>query len=376
MPVAFVGDVHAGNHKRLGGKEVAGINQRCEQVLKAIERSLGKTKGRWVSLGDLFDTSNPTPQEIGRVASLLAYDTFGSNQPDKHVLLLGNHEMTSEQANHHSLYPLDFLPTTTVIEKPRVLEAFSPDEPDLVLIPFQPGHAEEWFPKACVSIGKREGAILCFHLGIKDETTPPYLENAHDAVSVEMVQAICAKYGYAGAIAGNWHSHKVWDDKTNPWVIQVGSLSPTGWDNEGLTGYGTVVTVTRQGAYTVHEVAGPRFVNIGDINSNKMNEVFAAQQKGCAVYVRVLAGPEEVPAVTAAMEQRVEQGKVSGFLVEVDKSIVKAEAKQAAEAAQSAKTLEEALSVYVEEMPLPTEVNRAKVLAMAARYVAAAGSQR
>ncbi len=372
MPVAFVGDVHIGNHKRLGGKEVAGINQRCEAVLRSVERSLAVSTGRWVSLGDLFDTASPSPQEIGRVASLFAYDTFASNRPHKHVLLLGNHEMTSEQANHHSLYPLDFLPTTSVAEKPWVLEAYAPDEPKLVLIPFQPGNARDWFPKACASLGAQEDAILCFHLGIMDETTPPYLQNAHDAVPLELVQGMCRLYGYAGAIAGNWHSHKVWDDGTQPWVIQVGALAPTGWDNEGLEGYGKVVTVNKAGQYTVQEVSGPRFVNIKDLSDNKMKESIYSQSKGCAVYVRVLAGPEEVPEVTTALEQRVEAGELAGFLVEVDKAVVKAEARQAAAAAQSAETLDSALSAYVNNMSLPDEVVRQEVLATAARYIASA----
>ena len=372
MAVAFVGDVHIGNHKRLGGKEVAGINKRCEDVLHAVERSLSVSDGRWVSLGDLFDTASPSPQEIGRVASLLAYNTFPSNKTAKHVLLLGNHEMTSEQANHHSLYPLHFLPTATVAEKPRVLEAFDKDEPNLVLIPFQPGDAREWFPKACASLGAQEDAILCFHLGIMDETTPPYLQHAHDAVPLELVQGMCRLYGYAGAIAGNWHSHKVWDDGTQPWVIQVGALAPTGWDNEGLDGYGKVVTVNKAGKYTVQEVSGPRFVDIKDMSGNKMKACFASQEKGSAVYVRVLSGPEEVSEVTAALEQRVEARQLAGFIVDVDKAIVKAEAKQAAAAAQSAETLDAALSAYVNNMPLPDEVIRQEVLATAARYIASA----
>ena len=375
MTTVFVGDVHVGNHKRCGGTTTAGINERCKAILDALRAAYAYADheaGRFVSLGDLFDTSCPTPQEIAAVAEILNHAEHPYAWMPYNYLLLGNHEMVSHQANDNALSPFKHMGDTTVVED--AVCAMHQTDPALVLIPFQPGDAREWFPKEVERFGDRadQPAILCFHLGIADDDTPPYLRNAHDAVPLSLVQELCVKYGYKGAIAGNWHSRKVWDRKDgSPWVMQIGTLAPTGWDNPGLEGYGSVVLVDEKGDYTIKEVAGPRFIDAGDYTGQMVQEAAAQGKK---LFLRKKTSPNAMQEATSKAQVFKDKGWIADFVVQVDKAYTETEAKMAADAAKSADTLDASLSGFVENMHLADMVDREEVLALAARYLAAAGS--
>lgn len=375
MSVVFVGDVHVGQHKRCGGKSVAGLNERCHSILDALRSAYALAVDEadtFVSLGDLFDTSCPSPQEIAAVASILNQPATWRS-PDPYVyLLMGNHEMVSHQSNDNALAPFKHLAHSSVVEDSCV--AVGKNGPDLALVPFQPGDAREWFPKEVERLGDRSATptILCFHLGIADDNTPPYLRNAHDAVPLSMVQELCAKYGYKGAIAGNWHSRKVWDKKDgSAWVMQIGTLTPTGWDNAGFDDYGSAILVNNDGDYTVYDIAGPRFVDAADYSAARIDRENAQGKK---IFLRQRVSPDSVNSTTEKLQALKDAGKITDFVVQVDKDYTKAEAQAAADAAKSADTLDSSLSGFVEAMPLADNINRAEVLALAARYLASAGS--
>ena len=86
--IAFVGDVHVGNHKKFSGEMKKGINERCENVLYALSSAVNKAKAEkaetLVILGDLFDNPRPSPQMIMRVQEII--------EQIPTIILAGNHD--------------------------------------------------------------------------------------------------------------------------------------------------------------------------------------------------------------------------------------------------------------------------------------------
>lgn len=74
---------------------------------------------------------------------------------------------------------------------------------------------------------------------LSDSETPDFL--SHGALPVDTAFALCSEYNACAWLSGDWHSRKVWE-RGGVTVAQVGALCPTGFDNPGLTGYGSVWT--------------------------------------------------------------------------------------------------------------------------------------
>lgn len=365
--IAFIADVHIANHRKLGGPIKAGINTRCGQVVKALHRAVETANAEGaedlVVLGDLFDTTKPSPQIVAAVQS--AFEKFNG---EVHCLV-GNHDQQTYAEGDHAMASL--APVSCIIDRPQVIDR---GHYALVHIPYQPGFAPDWLPEVLegmkdLSIDKDCPRILTLHLGIYDATWRPFWsKNSHDAVSVELLEELMAKYEIDSVFAGNWHTRRTWKSST---VVQVGSLTPTGWDDSGLKGHG--VTIWKGGKYKHVEVDGPRFVNLPQSHhpdSNKTIKSILNASTDMDIYVRATAdSPDMLSATYAEVESLY---AFAGVDVRVDTTLARAEARNASITARSADTLDAALDGYVKAMPLPDGVDRSKVLALSKNYLAGA----
>lgn len=362
MKVAFVADVHVGNHRRHGGAVEAGLNQRCRaavDVLHHAKRRARELDAPFVVLGDLFDTTRPEPQVITAVQHALSgVETY---------LLMGNHDQYSVAPGDHALGPLDGFSMTEVIEKPGIVDF---NGVELWAVPFRPGDARVWLPEVMRTSFQNtqppKVRVLCLHLGLIDDDTPPYLKDAHDAVPVDLVGELAERYGIRYAVAGNWHARRLWSMvEPRVHVMQVGALVPTGWDNPGLEGYGTLAILDSEaGTLTYEELTGPRFVKTRTVE--EAYEVAGeAKRLGHQLYLQMVAPPDQLASTLALLD-------IPGLAaVEVVPDAAQSEqaARSAADAARSGETLGTALGGFVEEMKLEEGVDRAAVLRRARGYL-------
>jgi DNA repair exonuclease SbcCD nuclease subunit len=358
MRIAFIADVHVGNHKREGGPVVAGVNRRCTQILDVLRRALIASRdcAAVVIAGDLLDSSKTEPQVLAATREVLA------DVGEVGYLLLGNHEMQSATPGDNSLRVLAES-NVCVHESPRAIPMHGGT---LLLVPFHPGDAREWLPVAVAEVAAltKGPRVLAIHLGIIDQDTPPFLQNAHDAVPVQLLRDLMRKHGIDAVVAGNWHSHKTWDDGA---IVQIGALVPTGWDNPGLDGYGSLIVVETHGdvvSVDRREIPGPRFVDVGSTLT------LPQTPEGTQLYARVRVPGGDVSDARSRGDQLVSAGRVAALAVQVDGTEARIAARESAAAARSAETLDESLAGYVARMTLPVDVDRAAVLALTRRFLA------
>lgn len=381
MKLGLVADVHVGNHRRLGGETVAGINRRCQLVIDTLDRAMTRAADEGcayvVVAGDLFDSSKPEPQVLAAVQSVLRR---ARTRLRGIVLLVGNHDQHSELAGDNCLGVLR--DHATLVEQPALLRLDDVDgsEVELLAFPFRPEAATAWLAKAFDTIGKRPKGrpakeapprIAAVHLGIEDDETAPWLRGAHDSIHIDKIAELCSKHGVCHAFAGNWHDHILWEDP--PPVMQIGALAPTGWDNAGLEGYGglAIFDSSTQTASRV-EIAGPRFLKLRAGQQLAMSPGFLGDSK---LFVQVTA-PAGAPVVAATdvLDTWVERGVVVAGEVLVDRSESVAAARGAAKAARSSESLESAVEAYLELTPLEEGVDRAAVISKFNAYLTKGGS--
>lgn len=364
MKLAFVADVHLGNHRRFGGPVVAGLNTRARMAVDVLRYSRERAEelgaDTYIVLGDLFDNSKPEPQLIAE-----AQRVFDQTGPGLPILLMGNHDQNSTVLGDHALGPLK--PVSYIVEHPDVL---SRGDVDIWCVPFQPGRAFDWLPEVMRALHDLHGKgvnrrVLTLHLGLQDERTPPWLRNAHDSVPASLVGELCRQYGIDAAFAGNWHNPAEWDFDGIK-VIQPGTLCPTGWDNPGED-YGRLClydTVTRRVDWCI--INGPRFLKL------KHGTKLPLSKYGFPPFVQLVASADDSKDATEALRAASERGELSGGEVVLDDAEATAAAKTAATVARSASTLAEALAGYVAEMPVADGVDRQAVLALAKQYLGSA----
>jgi hypothetical protein len=322
-------------------------------VLDTLEAAVARAKQRkceaLVILGDLFDTDNPPQQIVAEVQRIL-------NEPGLPVyVLMGNHDLVSTAPGDHALGPLS--PVVTIIDKPLFL---SIGGEELCCVPFQPGPAVEWLPEVVEALPNREEAALLLHLGLASDDTPPHMLGHHDAVPAGLVAGLCQQYGFAACFSGNWHDHKVLCK--DPPIVQVGTVAPTGFDNPGLDTVGTMVFWDGGDKWEVEQIPGPRFLKM---RADEEMEV----PDDCSVYVQIIASADQTQGAVRLVNDAADDGVISGGEVIPDAKEVRTAARKAATMARAADTLSEALSSYVENMPLPDGVDRAAVLAKARNYL-------
>jgi hypothetical protein len=360
--IAFVADVHLGNHKIHGGEPVASLNERCRVGLgtfqRAVDRAIDLGCASFVVLGDLFDYQRPEAQLLAAVQRILARaDTEGVRV----FLLVGNHDQTSSARGDHALGPLS--PYASVIEAPT--NVLGGPGVRLGLVPFVSGGVPGWFGDA-VKEAARVGSgvdydvmLLGVHLGIADEETPPWLVKSDDAIRFDVLQEHARKLGFSKALAGNWHNRKRW--KGPPEVFQLGALVPTGWDNPGLEGYGTLA-VWDDGDLSYEEIAGPRF--LGTTPDDAPELVAEAKRRGHVPLVRLVVPPDQLATARASLDALGVVGDVHPDAFDTTVA-----ARTAATNARAATTVDDALAGFVGAMVLPEGVDRAAVLSKAKGYL-------
>lgn len=380
MTLAFIADVHLGNARWRGGVSMSGINRRCAYVLDVLARAVALANERGASglvvLGDLFDTSRPTPQVITE-----AIKAFAAAHGRVYALV-GNHDQESGDDGDNALGPLGFAPSLNVVERPTVAWCGSAE---LWLMPFRNGAASEWLPAALDTLAtaaesaaeRRSHAlvarVLCLHLGIADDTTPPWLQGAHDAIHVKELVALCKAHGIAQVFCGNWHERRSWVlDGVS--VQQVGALAPTGFDNPGLQGYGTVA-VWRPGRVDCEELSGPRFVKVSTPGGwASLLSALRAERTGGGnvgayppVFVRREVGDAaELDEATALMREETTLGMLAGGEVIPSTKAAEARTEEAVRVVKRSESLAQAVEGYVAGMGLPEASARAvRELAMA-----------
>lgn len=383
--VAWVADVHIGNHKRHGGDMVSGINERCRKTLAALKAACLRAKERGCErlfvAGDLFDNTRPSPQLIRAVQEI-----FEGDCPPV-TLLLGNHDQVSTNSGDNALGPL--APICTVVDKTCTWVS-ADAKLQIWLVPFQPGDARKWLPSAISGLeGRGSGLgnstlsssqpppsdkeqttrVLAFHLGISDSDTPAFLQKAHDAVPVSQVTELCEQYGIHHVFSGNWHDRKVWPSPSGGSIFQTGALVPTGWDNPGIAPYGTLGILDSEEGMSFDIIPGPRFVKLKQ--ADKVQETIDyAKELGHDLYVELTVEHNVVRECKQDAKALVQSGDVTAIQVVPDHKEAQSAAKASASAARSPDTLEEAINQYLKTQPLPEGVTVMEVLAKAKELLA------
>lgn len=385
VKIGFIADVHIGNHRLAGGPLVSGLNLRCRSVLWALENAYQKASelgcGYMVILGDLFDTARPLPQEIAQVQYIIR-----SFPKIETVVLLGNHEMCSTAPGDHALGVLE--PVALVVDKPSAIN-FGGDF-QLLAVPFQPGPAKEWFPDALNALplaGDGRPIILTFHLGVEDGETPAYLQGARDSIHLAQLAPLMMEKGLRWAFCGNWHERKQWARETviskglraplsdklcdPPFVHQVGTLSPTGWDNPGFDDHGFLVTLDLEGSLSTiseYSIPGPRFIKLVEVGALP-RALERAAEGGHRLFVKSFVSEHLREEVEGYFLKLVEEEKVMGWVIDPSRAASREAAAQAAQAARSQETLAEAVVAFVDAMEIPKGITKERVLELARGYL-------
>lgn len=350
MPTVFgIADVHLGNHGRHGGPLVAGMNTRARHIARAIQDAVHEVatrNGVLVVAGDLFDVERPEPQIIRAAQEALA--------PVATIVIKGNHESHSSEPGDHALGPL--APVCTIVEEPQIIALDDASPVNVWCVPFQAGAAKTWLPKVLAELEATRTLdapdLLVVHLGIQDKRTASFLHTADDAINVDTLHKLCARHGIDYVFAGNWHDRRHWGFP-NLEVQQIGALVPTGWDNEGLTGFGGLASFdpTLTGAQPMIEIRGPRFVKVrGGIDA--CDDVIKRAKWKDLVYLQAIVDPEDLAAVTDHLATVRAAGNLAAAEVRAETIYREAAAATAAHNARNADTIDDAIESFVTRMPL------------------------
>jgi hypothetical protein len=267
----------------------------------------------------------------------------------------------------------------------------------LVLLPFNPEPPSEWVPAALATlrpdIEYHSGIhhlIIGSHFGLSDSDTPDFLSRG--ALPVDTAFALCSEYNACAWLSGDWHSRKVWE-RGGVTVAQVGALCPTGFDNPGLTGYGSVWTF-EDGRLTWTELPGPRFVKYKGVPefARPSSRESRDHEQSCGAhghkYKGIRAALDEAPSPTCTLRfaqvtvkageeddarsllaAAVEAGTLAGFDVVADRNEALENAGETAAYVATATSFEAALERAVERLSVGAGVDRGEVLRRAKQRV-------
>ena len=270
MTAIVVGfDLHNNNFKRHGGPRKCSVNRRGELCLSTTRRLVdfaNEHDAHLVVAGDLVDDPGPVqPQFAARLRDELARCRGGVS------LLLGNHDMTAD--GDHSLgiyeapncwaynditwlsqYGDHLLPTVIPLKF---------DDP-ACLVPFHRDIRDERV---------RDVPLLIGHFGVYDDSFPPWAQRSKGAWHVDRLFEFMKERNTKCLLAGDWHRRAFWINglrfprpeaqtmevvQSSQVIMQGGALNPTGFDNQGLHGYGTAALWDGE-RLSWRELPGPRF---------------------------------------------------------------------------------------------------------------------
>jgi hypothetical protein len=280
--VAIFADVHIGNHKINGGPTDFGVNARCRATLdvfgNAMKRAYQDDCQAIICAGDLFDTANPRAMVLAATAA----EFNGEDQPPTY-LMTGNHDQASPRYGDNALTILDHLQNVMVMDGPpdgNVIGGTSEKRDpgtSVLFVPFDPNI--KWDPKA-FGASYSHCSVLITHVGIETDATPPWL--AGKGVRAELMAEIMDAVGAKVCLSGDWHTYQK-IEINGKMIYQIGALVPTGWDNPGLDGYGSLLYLDTQTLQVTREVLpGPRFVK-----TQSANEALQLAKKS-DVFVRLI----------------------------------------------------------------------------------------
>jgi predicted phosphodiesterase len=352
--IGIIGDVHVGNHAKLGGLKTCGINERCESVLQSLDNAVSLANVEDVDaliiLGDLFDNPRPSPQMIKRVQDAI--------EKCPTIIIAGNHDQCSDRADDNALGPL--MAVSEVLDMPDVIAL---DGVDLICVPYQAGNCEEWLHaevKSLVQISKAPKRLLVFHAGIIDDDTPSFLRDSSAAIRAEVLFNLCSEFNIDTAFAGHWHNMRRWEffdtkRSKNVDVLQAGALVPTGWNNPGMD-YGAlylydVSAKTGENISTV-TVPGPRFITASLDDDLGVVQGGKASGQPNKLYLRLQVTEKDVSLGETILKAGIQSGTIEQGILDISSTQTDLVAKKAACATRSAETLDEALAVYTEKMVL------------------------
>lgn len=394
-----IADVHIGNHGVLGGTMASGLNERCDLIIRAMAalanrfnenpRAARSPQPRLAIAGDLFDVDKPSPAILARTMGVVEYlcNAFSGGV----VIIPGNHDRTSETES--ALLPLHFITHDHAGNRgPRIAcEDITLDDTTIYLS-FQSRMSPLEHVRKALAIYPNDNHVerLVLHYGIMDDTTPPWLHNAADAIHVDDLIAELQKFPHPlNVFAGNWHDQRSWPyihETTKRGVArgvyQCGAFVSTGFDNEGSK-TGRAWCELDDGSVASLQCNVITFETLHDISElppllTAIERDPWAKEEAYRKFFRVLLDPdkaaEQRAAVTAMVglydrdgRNEVARNVRIDFRLRAPNGTTQEEAELVARSCVSG--VGEALSAYVDQMPLPDGVDRALVLAEARRLV-------
>lgn len=300
-PVAVVFDPHFWPHKRQGGPVVKGINRRgalCLDVGRRAVAVANEYEATLVVAGDLVDSA-------GAVAPQYAFalrETLGECRRSV-TLMLGNHDMTADGDHSLGIYTQrdDWIDV-------QACEDVWLNYDEACLVPFHRDIHDERV---------RDAPLLVAHFGVYDDSFPAWCKKAEGAWHVDALLAFMKERGIKCCLLGDWHQRRGWvqaGSTVTAWkgqtftvgaderlILQGGALVPTGHDNPGLYGYGTVALWdTDEHRLSWQELPGPRFCTVRSEAEERV-VIAEAQRWGHNLYLRRYYSGER-PATPQGLE--------------------------------------------------------------------------
>ena len=289
--LAVIFDPHFWPHRRHGGPLVRGINRRAELCLDVGQRAIrtaSQPNAPLIVAGDLIDSAGPV---VPQFAYALRQTLAQCHLPV--TLMLGNHDMTAE--GDHSL---DLYTQCNSCTDVRICEDISFGfDYEACLVPFH---------RDIRDARVRDVPLVIAHFGVYDDSFPAWCRKAKGAWHVDALFAFMQERNIKAICLGDWHSRQVWETdsgfdmqiKHTPQstpqansrdsfiVMQGGALCPTGWDNPGLHGYGTVALWDAdEHRLSWQELPGPRFC-VARSEEEERGIITEAQRLGHNLYLR------------------------------------------------------------------------------------------
>lgn len=287
--LAVIFDPHFWPHKRHGGPLVKGINRRAELCLDVGQRAVGVANAHQAPLivaGDLIDSAGPVAPQFAFALRETLAECNGLV-----MLMLGNHDMTADGDHSLGIYTQcdDWTDVRVCEDIYAGLHAR--------LVPFHRDIRDERV---------RDVPLVIAHFGVYDDSFPAWCKKAKGAWHVDALFAFMQERNIKAICLGDWHSRQVWEtdsgfdmqikhtpqstpqanSKGSFVVMQGGALCPTGWDNPGLHGYGTVALWdTDEHRLSWQELPGPRFC-VARSEEEERGIITEAQRLGHNLYLR------------------------------------------------------------------------------------------
>lgn len=300
--LAVIFDPHFWPHKRNGGPIVKGINRRGALCLAVGRRAVAvanESAAPLIVAGDLIDSA-------GAIAPQFAFslrETLGQCRRPV-TLMLGNHDMTAD--GDHSLGIYTQRDDWTNVQVCDEIDWLNYDE--ACLVPFHRDIRDERM---------RDVPLLIAHFGVYDDSFPAWCKKAKGAWHVDALFALMKERNIKAVLAGDWHQRRGWvqaGSTVTPWkghaftigdderlIFQGGALCPTGQDNPGLHGYGTVALWDTDEHYlSWQELPGPRFCTVRS-EAEEQAVIVEAQRLGHNLYLRRYYSGER-PATPPGLE--------------------------------------------------------------------------